>query len=529
MGWWPRLLFVAISGFLIGEAQTAHPWLAQVCLAPLLVALMAPVPSTRRPPTLAQSAGLGALAYATASTYGWGIGQYGWTIYGAGMSYLSFGGALFGALCAPFMAAPRRAWRVAGVIPAWVLVEWSRSATSQSYPILVGAGLGEYPFLAQAAALGGPWILGAFVAALALLLAQAFEEALLEGPHPWLDKKQGRAWPWVAAAVVLWGVFAGGGALRLHLAGEPGVRLWEGQSNGEPLPPRALVVSSLQGGVPTWTYRRAVYLKRLQEAIDADYFDLLAQATEAKPWGRAPDWVILPEASLNRTLPARPKSLDGVARLRDFEVAPTTTVLFGSTTYLGEPDPLYPDARKENLLMALVPDERGRLRFAGASAKHPLVPIVEAEYRPGPEDEPLDTPQARAGVLICYASMYPSLAAKLSEADVFVVAANDAGLRWSQAPRIHARLGILRAIEQGRPLIHSAQAGYTFLVDAYGRRTPELGLFERGLMVGAVDLTPAPAPYRALGHAWVALAGLVYAGALASLRLSQRIKSKSSP
>jgi apolipoprotein N-acyltransferase len=125
--------------------------------------------------------------------------------------------------------------------------------------------------------------------------------------------------------------------------------------------------------------------------------------------------------------------------------------------------------------------------------------------------------------------MYPSLAAKLSEADVFVVAANDAGLRWSQAPRIHARLGILRAIEQGRPLIHSAQAGYTFLVDAYGRRTPELGLFERGLMVGAVDLTPAPAPYRALGHAWVALAGLVYAGALASLRLSQRIKSKSSP
>jgi apolipoprotein N-acyltransferase len=162
--------------------------------------------------------------------------------------------------------------------------------------------------------------------------------------------------------------------------------------------------------------------------------------------------------------------------------------------------------------------------YQDSVGKRRLVPISEAQYRPQERWRPLEVPEARLGVMICYESLYPDITAAMPEAELWLVAANDAGLRWSQAPRIHARLGILRAIETGRGLIHASQAGYSFLVDPYGRRTAELGLFERGVVLGGVTTAHVPTLYQVLGRAWVLLAASVWA---LSLFLSRRMTTKS--
>lgn len=516
-----RSLFAIASGFLIGEAQTAHPWLALFCLTPLIIALMAPTLDDQGkpgdPPKARHAALLGALAYATASTYGWGIGQYGWTIYMAGMIYLSLGGALFGLLAAPVVRAPDRSIRVLGLTGAWVMVEFSRTLTWGSYPILVGAGLGEYPVLAQLASVGGPWLLGAFVAALAAMLAESFEAWLLRD-HPFLPR--GRGADWLVGALTLLVAVSLGGAARLTLADPTGAVLWDAQEAPTPPPAPYLTVSALQGGVPTWYYRRAGLISRLQQAIDANYDQLLGQALDARPWGKEPGWVILPEASLNRELPRDAKALERLPLLSQRRFPEHTTVLLGTTTTLSPPDPDYPAATRENIMVALEPDAQGKLQWGDSVAKRRLVPIAEARYRPQDSWRLLQAGELRAGVMVCYESLYPDIAAAFHKADVLVVGANDAGLRWSQAPRIHARLGILRAVETGRSLIHAGQAGYTFLVDPYGRRTPELDLFERGAMTGAVTLKTVPTLYNVLGRSWVVVAAAIWAF---SLFLSRRI------
>ena len=44
MRWLPRIFLTLVAGFLIAKAHTSLPLLAPICLAPLLVALLAPAP-----------------------------------------------------------------------------------------------------------------------------------------------------------------------------------------------------------------------------------------------------------------------------------------------------------------------------------------------------------------------------------------------------------------------------------------------------------------------------------------------------
>lgn len=80
------------------------------------------------------------------------------------------------------------------------------------------------------------------------------------------------------------------------------------------------------------------------------------------------------------------------------------------------------------------------------------------------------------GVMICYESMTPKLAAKLArEVDFLVVVTNDAPFRHSVPNEAHFRSAILRAVQTRRPVLQAANTGVTGAISSQGRvlaRTP---------------------------------------------------------
>jgi apolipoprotein N-acyltransferase len=269
--------------------------------------------------------------------------------------------------------------------------------------------------------------------------------------------------------------------------------------------PDALKVSLVQGGVPTWLYRRASVSDRLQEVIVRNYLDLIDEALRGQP-----DWLVVPEAAFGKPIANGSAGLREVAGLTERRLG-HSTLLLGTTHRMDQLDPEWPAANKENTVIAVVASADGMTQI-GRVTKRQLVPIAEARYRPAPAWTPLHTPQATAGAQVCFESMYPEPSRTLANAgaDILVVILNDAGLRWSPNAQVHARLGILRAIETGRPLVHAAQAGSSFYTDEYGRRSADLDLFERGVLTAILRPGGTNTFYAWVGDLWLAVFALLW-------------------
>ena len=482
-----RIAACLLSGIVMAKAVTNLPLLAPLCLIPLFLAIN--TPHRGRPVAPSRVVGMGFLACLAFGVHAWGIQQYGWPIYGASAMYLAATGALFGVLAVPFTRARGRTMRLGGLTAAWVLAQFARTVGPYSYPVLLGPCLADYPVLAQLASVGGPWALEALVALAAALGADTVEALWLRA-HPWLRPMDFRK-P-LLTLVILAVAIVGAGALRLAASPDLGAPPAPGE--------RTLTVSVLQGGVPTWMYRRADVLDRLHEVVVSDYLGLLDEALAGEP-----DWVVIPESAFGKATQADNAGLREVAGLTDRRLG-HTTLLLGTLHRLDRLDPEFPMANLENAVVAVV-DDGDRLRQAGRVTKRRLVPLAEARFRPAPRWEVLPTPQALAGAQVCFESMYPDVSRALarSGAEVLVVALNDAGLRWSPNPTVHARLGVLRAIETGLPLVHAGQAGVTFVTDAYGRKSASLGLFERGVLTARIRPGRVPTLYAMVGD-WSAAA-----------------------
>ncbi|MBE8220398.1 MAG: apolipoprotein N-acyltransferase [Alphaproteobacteria bacterium] len=82
--------------------------------------------------------------------------------------------------------------------------------------------------------------------------------------------------------------------------------------------------------------------------------------------------------------------------------------------------------------------------------------------------------------LICFEATFPYLAAANGGAKWLVNLTNDAWFGTSTGPAQHLAHTKLRAIEQGLPLIRSANTGISAVFDAYGRRLKMLPLNQKG-------------------------------------------------
>lgn len=95
------------------------------------------------------------------------------------------------------------------------------------------------------------------------------------------------------------------------------------------------------------------------------------------------------------------------------------------------------------------------------------------------------------GVFVCYESIFPGIARACARdgATFLVNVTNDAWFGSTAAPYQHFAMGVLRAVENGLPLLRAANTGISGAVDANGRILARTPLFEPAVL--RVDIFPS--------------------------------------
>ncbi len=108
----------------------------------------------------------------------------------------------------------------------------------------------------------------------------------------------------------------------------------------------------------------------------------------------------------------------------------------------------------------------------------------------------------RLGLLICFESMVPFLSRDRAAqgAQILVVSTNDGWFGRNPAIVHHFEMAIFRALEQGLPVVQSANTGISGMVDAYGRVLKETEIDKVCSIVAEVPLLPlGPTLYHRIG------------------------------
>lgn len=113
-------------------------------------------------------------------------------------------------------------------------------------------------------------------------------------------------------------------------------------------------------------------------------------------------------------------------------------------------------------------------------------------FTPGARDQqPLNLGGVRLGLTICYESIFPQLWVSQSRqgAKLFVNITNDAWFFDTAAPYQHLAINAVRAAETGRPVLRSANTGFSAVIDPFGRITQQSGLFTQEILRTNVPLS----------------------------------------
>jgi len=314
----------------------------------------------------------------------------------------------------------------------------------------------------------------------------------------------GRVWRRALAAAVAAGVAIGPLWMPLGLAGAP---------VGE------LDVALVQGNVPEGRFQG--FADRVGRAGPEDSVIIanhigLSDPLAAKP----PDLVVWPENSVDRdpfTHPEIGQTIEQTVRKvgSPFIVGAILDApngRFRNTTLLYSNAGLV-TARYDKIHLVpfgeYVPWPRLR-RYVKALEQIP------ADGVPGTTPVVFDIGKAKIGTVICFESTYPALARELvrDDAELLVVSTNNASFRRSPASAQHVAMSQLRAVEEGRTVMHAAISGITAVIDARGQILQQTGLFQAAVVRRSVPLARGRTEYARFGEAIeTALLGL---GAIAA-------------
>lgn len=144
------------------------------------------------------------------------------------------------------------------------------------------------------------------------------------------------------------------------------------------------------------------------------------------------------------------------------------------------------------------------LPFQGLMSRLGLKQLVEAAggFNSGPGPRSFDVPGAgRVMPLICYEAIFPGRVSRGPgpRPDWLLNVTNDAWFGTTTGPRQHLAQARFRAIEEGLPLVRSANTGISAIVDAHGRIEARLGLGRSGVLEGPLPAPLAPTLYARWG------------------------------
>jgi apolipoprotein N-acyltransferase len=112
--------------------------------------------------------------------------------------------------------------------------------------------------------------------------------------------------------------------------------------------------------------------------------------------------------------------------------------------------------------------------------------------------------QQTLSTAICYEAVFPELAraAVQGGSRLLTTITNDAWYGESSAPHQHFEMARLRAVEQGRYLVRSANTGISGVVDPYGRIIVRTDLFVPAAVNAQARYLDDVTPYARIGDAF---------------------------
>lgn len=350
----------------------------------------------------------------------------------------------------------------------WVGLDWVRGFLFSGFPWMdPGYGLYSQPILVQAADLGGHHLL-TFCLVLVNVLIIFFLHSFRKGMHQW----RGLVTRSVVIACILLILVGSYSFLRYRQLSED-VRDVE-----------KAVIAVIQGNIPQdekWTPGG-------KQATLNIYRSLSEKGMQDRP----ADLIVWPETAL----PFYPVDDPMFVTVTGFAKEQKTWLLTGAPYYtvVGLQNSMRPNLEYFNSALLISPD--GELK--GRYSKQHLVPfgeyvplsgflsflepIVEhvGNFTPGSSIKPLQLGRLKAGVLICFESIFPELARKqvAAGANLLVNLTNDAWYGRSSAPYQSFAMTVFRAIETRRSVVRAANTGISGFVDPLGRVIQDSPLFE---------------------------------------------------
>ncbi len=182
-----------------------------------------------------------------------------------------------------------------------------------------------------------------------------------------------------------------------------------------------------------------------------------------------------------------PEKLVGVTRANTEAVsnvfasaarAAGVTVIAGFNHVISEP--------RRNLATVFAPDGETRVHYE----KHHLLPGLETGYGAGSEIGIFSAAGSRWGVAICKDMDFPAWSRRYGRQHVRILAVPS----WDfvRDGRLHARMAVVRGVENGFALARVAQQGLLTLSDAYGRIVAETPSSASPDAMLVAELSPGP-------------------------------------
>jgi apolipoprotein N-acyltransferase len=142
----------------------------------------------------------------------------------------------------------------------------------------------------------------------------------------------------------------------------------------------------------------------------------------------------------------------------------------------------------------------------------PLVELV-GDFTPGDSFKPLDADKIKAGILICFESIFPEIARRetVEGANLLVSLTNDAWYGKSSAPYHSWAMTIFRAVENRRSLVRAANTGISGFVAPTGAVNRKSDLFTEDALTDNVALMTGQTVFSLGGH-WFGTACLALTG-----------------
>ena len=125
------------------------------------------------------------------------------------------------------------------------------------------------------------------------------------------------------------------------------------------------------------------------------------------------------------------------------------------------------------------------------------------DFETGGGVETKDIPRTLpAGMLVCYEVIFPGRVVDRTRRPYWLLnVTNDGWYGLSAGPHQHFATTVMRAVEEGIPIVRSANTGISGVIDAYGRVVAKLPLGEQGFVdSGLPRRTPEPPLYARTGN-----------------------------